>query len=122
MRWHGRIGPPTRRETSSKATCTVCGDNGLAWCLVGEGGPRTHSRNSVARAYRAARHSALCARDWRTARKGAQCCESAKVNELGNQKSCFAEFVVPRGKERETAQNERTVLQDKLTRRERRPR
>src|SRR6266403_4729225 len=47
MRWHGRIGPPTRRETSSKATCTVCGDNGSARCLVGEGGPRDRGRTAV---------------------------------------------------------------------------
>lgn len=59
-----------------------------------------HSRSSVARAYRPARHSALCALDRRTARKGAQCCECAKVKELGEPKSCFSlSFVVPFGSE-----------------------
>jgi hypothetical protein len=87
------MGPLTRCGTSSKAACKVC-EQWLSSELGGqvEEGLRAHSRNSVASAYRPARHSALCALDRRTARKGAQCCESAKVKELESQKSCFSEF------------------------------
>jgi hypothetical protein len=94
---------------------SVDNDLALSCNRVEEG---THSRSSVAKAYRPALHSALCTLDRRTARKGAQCCESAKVKELEKPKSCYSEFVVPWG--RKKSETRRTVLRDILTLRERR--